>query len=192
MALAVAALVVLCVSAAVSVTADVAARGRDETDRVLRLEAKRIALRRWLTAAHVGRTDLGAQFTGKDGEVRGHTSDELTFLTLDPAWLRGVEGSTWIRLRVAGDSGLIVQYLEADSLVVNWERAFRSMSLFPEVRGMDCRYLVALGNELRWFSGWSSRVRLPGAVEIRFVAAPGDTLAKALALPLLVNLPRRG
>ena len=198
-ALAVSAVVVLGVRAAVSVSVDVATRGRDVADEALRVEAARATLRRWLESAYIGSAVEGSRFDGRDKEILGQPADELAFVTLDPALLDSRRGSAvWIRLRVAsGDSGLVAEYHSvarnpspAGDRAVN--RGNKRISILSEVRALDVRYLVALGDESRWFRGWSSGVRLPRAAELQFYTARGDTTSTGLALPLLAAFPRQG
>jgi prepilin-type N-terminal cleavage/methylation domain-containing protein len=193
-ALAITGVVVLAVSAAVSVSTTVALRGRDESDSVLRVEAAYAAMRRWLAAAYLGGAGAGLRFEGADLNSRGTPADELSFVTLDPWMLEASPaGPVRVRLRVAGrDSGLVAEYAGFGPDARTEVRSVRRISVLPGVRGMDARYLVALGDEVRWFSGWSSRVRLPRAVELRFYAGSGDALPELLRLPLRVALPGHG
>lgn len=198
-ALAVSAVVILGVRAAVSLSVDVATRGRDVTDEALRVEAVRATVRRWLESAYIGSGLEGSGFEGRDQEVLGQPQDVLAFVTLDPALLDTRRGSAvWIRLRVAsGDSGLVAEYhdvawnpLPAGDMAVN--RRNKRISILPEVRALDVRYLVTLGDESRWFRGWSSGVRLPRAVELRLYTASEETASAGLELPLLAALARQG
>lgn len=192
-ALAVSGAVALGVYAAVSVSADVAARGRDAVDGALKREAATAALRRWLEGAAVSSGDEPARFEGEDGTSLGLPSDELFFTTTDP-WLLGDSGElTWIRLRVAAvDSGLVADYgaIRPDQVLKSGDR--RRVSVLPQVRGMDFRYFVTLGDQRRWFSGWSSRVRLPRAVTLQFYTTGGDTLPRELRAPMLIKLAPQG
>ncbi|MGH7545000.1 MAG: prepilin-type N-terminal cleavage/methylation domain-containing protein [Gemmatimonadota bacterium] len=185
-ALAIGAAVVLGVYAAVGVTVDVASRGSDRTDEVLKVEAARQTIRRWLEAAYLPPNVEGPGFEGAERNVFGEPLDELTFLTLDRGLLGSDPGaSARIRLRVDPERGLLAEHEGPDA-----EREV--LRLLPEVRGLSIRYRVRLGDEVRWFEGWSSRVRLPVAVEIRFLGAAPDSLQDLVTAPLLVALPGNG
>ncbi len=191
-ALAIGGAVVLVVHAALAVTTDVAARGRDIADRRLRIEAAQHVLRRWLEAAQVGTGEAGASFRGRDEASGGVPLDELTFLTLDPVMTTALGGApARMTLRV-GQEGLIAEYRQVDGRTASRDGPDGTIVLFPAVRGLEIRYLVALGDQYRWFSGWSSRARLPAAVELRFHPLPGDSLPRALRAPLLIRLPAHG
>lgn len=193
-ALAVSAVVVLGVRAALSVSMDVAARGRDVTDEALRVEAARNTIRRWLESAYIGAGLQGWGFDGRDQMVAGEPRDVLAFVTVDPVLLDSRQGSAfWIRLRVAAtDSGLVADFGIVEPGDWTNDTETRRIQILPQVRAMDIRYQVTLGSEFRWFSGWSSRVRLPRAVELRFDTEPEDSVAPELELPLLVTLARQG
>lgn len=191
-ALAIGGAVILVVHTAVGVTTDVAARGRDVADRRLRIEAAQLVLRRWLEAAQVGAGEAGASFRGQDEASGGVPLDELTFLTLDPLMTTASAGAAArMTLRVDGE-GLIAEYRHADGGTASRDGPDGTIVLLPAVRGLEIRYLVALGDQYRWFSGWSSRARLPAAVELRFFPLPGDSLPVALRVPLLIRLPAHG
>lgn len=206
-ALTIGAAVVLGVHAAVGVAVEVASRESDRSRETLKVEAARQTIRRWLEAAYLppNLTDHG--FEGTDRSAFGESFDELAFLTLDPGLLGSDPGApAHIRLRVDPERGLVAEtegvdagregtHAEQPSAAGEPEDggAGRAvLGLLPQVRGLDIRYRVRLGDETRWFDGWSSRVRLPVAVEIRVLGAARDSLHDLVAAPLLVALPGNG
>lgn len=177
---------VLGVHAAIGVTVEVASRSSDRAADTLEVEAARQMIRRWLEAAYLPPDLEGTGFEGADRSVLGEPLDEVAFLTLDPVLLRSGTGSpTRIRLRVDRDRGLVA---EQEGVDVEGQ----ALTVFPGARGLDVRYQIRLGGEARWFDGWSSRVRLPVAVEVRVLGAPGDSLHDFAAAPLLITLPGNG
>jgi prepilin-type N-terminal cleavage/methylation domain-containing protein len=182
-ALAIAAAVVVGLSAAVGLAADVASRGRDRADERLRAEAARSAVRDWLEGTYVSGELGDPGFVGRDAAMLGRPMDEVSFVSLNPGLIGSADGSPiWLRLHVAGEAGLVAEYRELRSRGV-----FGSIVVEPNVRGMNIRYLVQMAGRLRWLDGWSSKVRAPAAVEIEFDMA-GGSAPEASSLPLLVAL----
>lgn len=177
--------VVVGLAGAVHLTADVAARGADAADDAHRREAVRSVVRRWLASAYSGDGVVGAGFDGRDDRSADRDLDVLSFSTLDPGPLDAAAGERLrVRLRIAeGDSGLVADYTSAGAN----ER--RTLILLPEARGLEVRYLVAIGDAPRWLTGWSSTVRLPRAVELR-LQVPGDRARSEIVNPgIFVDLP---
>ena len=193
-ALVIAGIVFLGARAVVAVAVDVGSRERDRAREALRVESVQGVLRRWLSSATLltGEGE-GYGFEGRDTTLSGGLpGDEVAFVTLDPAGLRSELGETpvRVRLRVAPGEGGEGGGLGADYAAVDDPEATGTVTLLPEVRGLDVRYLVNVFDRPQWFGTWSAKMRLPLVVELRLYAAARSGAA-ALGAPLWIALPRR-
>jgi len=152
---------------------------------VARAANERAELESWLAGTRLVAEEGGPDFRGLDG-VRDRTpDDELTFLTTAPTPLR--TGETVVRLYVDRDPGTPEQGLTA--VFGDWRgTSLRRVELDRSVDGFDARYWSTMMGERTWLPSWISSTVLPAGVELRFLAAAGDTLMPLLQLPLLVPL----
>jgi type II secretory pathway pseudopilin PulG len=142
----------------------------------------------WLGGARLVADEGGPVFKGLDG-LFGHVpSDELGFLTTSPTPLG--TGQTIVRLYVDRDTmtlerGLVASFFE-------WQgKRNKRVQLDSAVTGLDIRYLSGVLGPRAWLPSWISSTMLPAAVQIRLIAAPGDTLQPLLQMPILVPLRGR-
>lgn len=145
--------------------------------------AEAAAIRRqvaaWLRGAFVAEDHPAGRFEGEDGGSSAESADRLRFRTLAP----GSPGPLGVELALAGaergeGAGLVAR-------VAAGEGTAEVVPLVPGARGLQARYLLDLGDELRWVDRWSSGARLPRAVELR---VQGEDVPPLLRVPLLVVL----
>ncbi len=86
-----------------------------------------------------------------------------------------------------GSGGEVTHGLTA--VFVEWRgTATRRIELDESVTGIDIRYLSGVMGQHTWLPSWISSTVLPAGVEVRLVAAAGDTLPPLLRLPIVVPL----
>ncbi len=184
-ALAIAGAVVAAGYAAFASITDHRRRADGATETVARAAAIRESLRGWIAGARLSPEESGPPFRGIDGVHRDHPDDVVAFLTSAPTPLGG--GLAILRLGIDRDDetperGLVVELAE-------WRGAAATrVEIEPRAVGLDIRYLSGLAGRDAWLPSWISSSLLPRAVELRILAAPGDSLHPLLARPLRVPL----
>jgi len=147
--------------------------------------ARRRLLLGWLRGARLDAERPGPTFRGMDGVRDDLPDDELSFLTTASTDVS--EGATLVRLFIDRDSLTPEEGLTAE--LSRWPRLeTHRIEVDSAVAGLDCRYLTRMFDQPEWLPSWISGTVLPLGVELRLVPAPGDTLPRLLALPLLAAL----
>lgn len=158
-----------------------------EADRDGRALSARRALEHWFSEVWLAPDGRGTAFRGIDGTRRAHegelADDEVSFLTAAPTPLGG--DATLVRLFVArlpgsDDGALVAEFRDARP------GAARRVTLAEGVAGFDARFYTQAFGRTEWLDSWASGTLLPGAVELRLVAAAGDSLPAALRLPITI------
>lgn len=177
----------LAVSAGYAALGAIADRGtyvRRAADETARAVTVRRTLATWLEGVRLP-IDEPASFTGLDASHEGSPSDELTFLTNAPI-TPGSQQSV-VRLYVDRDERTPERGVTAEVRAWRGTRTER-IEVEPHARSLSIRYLSGVLGERAWLGSWISTSVLPAAVEITLGGAPADTVAIALALPLVVPL----
>lgn len=183
-ALTVGALVTLVAHTTVSQTLDTATRSRNRLAAAQHSAGVRKQLADWLGGAQVSSSnDSDIAFLGGDAAEDTTRCDQLRFVSataLAGEW-------TEIHLFIDDDPhtrerGLVAS-LGGDLTPTH------VVGLEPSATDLEIRYLFRINTELRWFSGWSSSIELPLAVEIRLL---GENLPPLLQLPITVAVGGRG
>jgi prepilin-type N-terminal cleavage/methylation domain-containing protein len=191
-ALVVSALVLTAAFRSVGVAADATSRVREDQRGVLRGGATRSQLDRWLRSATL--LDGAEPFLGQAGARRdGPPLDELTFAVADAGELR--PGPRRIRLWIGTDStgkrgGLLAELVALDGQVPS---VAETLVVAPAAAGMRLRYRGRFAGRDGWAGDWASSARLPAAVELHLLPAPGAPggrggLPPILTLPLVIPL----
>ena len=146
----------------------------------------------WLRGARLqapggwGRTGM---FQGTDAEDRGRANDEITFPTTARTPLSG--RNTLIRLYIDHDDETPERGLVAE-LTRRVIDEPRRIELVPQADQLEIRYRPDIQEEdAEWMPDWAGQPRLPRAVEIVLLAAPGDSLPGLLRYPIRVSLLSR-
>lgn len=147
------------------------------------LAAVRGALMRWIAGARVAPDHPALSFRGVDGVADAGADDALSFLTTAETPLGA--GETLVELSIDRDSETPEQGLVARLSDPSSQHTIR-MQLVPNAVELDLRYFTRTFASGRWFPGWISTTALPSAVELRLAAAPDDSLAAILRLPMVV------
>jgi prepilin-type N-terminal cleavage/methylation domain-containing protein len=162
-------------------------RGRVEevTRETSRAFAVRSSLTDWLAGAKLETRGSSASFRGVHGAHGDLPDDELTFLTSSRTPLG--DGATIVRLYVArtaagSHAGLSAEFIE-------WQGTRRQTVLLDSaVAGLGIRYASGVFASQGWVATWSSTTVLPGGVQVTLHAAPHDSLAALLRVPIVVPL----
>lgn len=146
--------------------------------------AVRREVARWISGARVVPDRPDQSFRGIDGVAESGADDALTFLTSADTPLGTSE--TLVLLSIDRDSltperGLVARLSNASG------QSARRLDLVPGAIELDLHYFTRTLAGGRWFPGWISTSALPSAVELRLAAAPGDSLAAILQLPIVVS-----
>jgi type II secretory pathway pseudopilin PulG len=152
---------------------------------VARVANQRAAIIAWLAGAHLVADEGGPEFRGLDG-IRDRTpDDDLSFLTTATTPLS--TGETLVRLYIdhadaTPERGLTAAFAE-------WRGpAVKRIEIDSAVVGLDVRYLSGILGRQAWLPSWVSTTILPAGVEVRLIAAEGDSLPPLLRLPIVVPL----
>ncbi len=140
----------------------------------------------WLRGVFVHIESPEVRFEGEDGGASAAGGDRLRFRTT-AAYPAG-HGSLWMELRIVRgqDAGLVAWIEDVQATPAGQAAGSRrEVLLVPGASGLQARYLLDLGDEMRWVNGWSSSARLPRAVELRIL---GDSVPDLLRVPILVAL----
>ncbi|MFW5947893.1 MAG: prepilin-type N-terminal cleavage/methylation domain-containing protein [Gemmatimonadota bacterium] len=163
---------------------------RERAVRTMERAAREALVRRtlveWLRGARLTVDNGGPPFAGMDAVLDGVPDDELAFLTSAPT-LAGV-GDGVVRLFIDRDEETPERGLVAE--LSEWRGTRRErVELVPGAVSLDARYLFGVRGR-RWIPGWITSSVLPLGVELRLAAAPGDTLPRLLAQPIVVATGR--
>jgi type II secretory pathway pseudopilin PulG len=150
---------------------------------VARAATLRAAIVAWLGDARLVAEEGGPGFRGLDGDKERTPDDDLTFVTTAPTPLG--TGETIVRLYVDRDTATAERGLTA--VFAEWRGlALTRVELDTSITGVDIRYLSGVLGRRAWLPSWISSTLLPAGVELRLLAAPADTLAPLLRMPILV------
>ncbi len=178
----------LAVSTGYAALAGIADHGERATrllDAATTAAGRRRTLLAWLRGARLDVERPGSAFRGMDGVRDDLPDDELTFLTTTPTDVS--DAATVVRLFIDRDSLTPERGLTAQ--LARWPRPeVVRIELDSTVAGLECRYLTRMLGSSEWLPSWISESVLPLGVELRLLPAPGDTLPRLLALPLVAPL----
>lgn len=162
---------------------DTRGRADDAMRAAARASAIRSTLVSWLEGARVTADRSAPQFRGLGGEHMGSADASLTLLTTGRTPLDVAQAV--VSLSVDRDPATPEEGLVA--AIGEW-RGPRStrLTVAPEVRGLEARYLTRVNGEPQWLESWISSTLLPDAIELRLLDEPDAPLPDLLQLPILV------
>ncbi|HET6230913.1 MAG TPA: prepilin-type N-terminal cleavage/methylation domain-containing protein [Longimicrobiaceae bacterium] len=151
------------------------ARAAARREQAAHAAAVRREIAGWLRGAYVEPLTMGMSFEGSRGEgQRG--SDRLRFHTTTSAWPRGAPAT--VDLRVEPGAGLVASVdegaptsPEAGDRSASPGAAQRVEVLEPAAEGLDVRYRISAGGDVRWVTSFLSAAGVPDAVELRIRGA---------------------
>ena len=161
------------------------AQVEDVTRDTRRAFALRSSLTDWLAGAKLETRGVSAAFRGVNGAHGDLPDDQLTFLTSARTPLG--DGETIVRLYVArtatgANAGLAADFSE-------WQGARRAtIVLDSAVAALGVRYGSGVFASRGWLTSWVSTTVLPGGVQVTLGAAPHDSLAALLRVPIVVAI----
>ena len=177
-ALSVGALVTLVAHTTVNRTLDLADRSQSRLAVAQHTAGVRRQLADWLGGALVSLSDQSEiVFIGEDAAQDTTRSDRLHFTSV------GVQSGARTEILVFVDDDPRTPEQGLVATLRSDPASTRVMELARAVTDVEIRYLFQINRELRWFSGWSSSVELPLAVEIHL---SGKDLPRLLELPITV------
>jgi hypothetical protein len=153
-----------------------------DADTDARALTARRTLESWLAEMRAGTTpDDG--LVGRAATVRtpdGSLSDDVA------SWTTTADGELRrVRLfvdRSSDRAAVVAETVRRDGVVSR-------ILLAPDVAGLEVRYLTAAFGRREWRGTWDGGALMPGAVTLRLQPRPGDSLPRALQLPITVPLP---
>jgi len=139
----------------------------------------------WLSGALYRASNRAGEFQGLDADENGLENDELYLPTTAMTPLHA--STTVVRLFIdvndtTPEVGLVAELTERVQ-----DEPMR-VELVPQAAHMELAFLPDVPDAEEWLPSWIGQGGLPRAVELRLIAAPGDSLPPLLRLPIRVAM----